>query len=383
MLPLFRKDKAKTPPKAPSSAPAESLPTSGLPASGLPASGLSKPSAGGGDGTGIHVQESGGLLPAELEEAAVLYANGKSGDAAAAIHRYLLAHPGLKEPEPWYMLFDLYEATNQRQSFEDSALDFAMKFERSPPAWNPRFQEDAPGPGGVVRYEFGQRFTIHDKTRLQHFLAEAKTARMVTLDFSKAGANDPTTLGIMLETVQRLVAMGTPVHVEGGQPFHVRLKASRVAHQLPEKGWLLELALLQLLGEEPAYEDLAVDFAIRFEISPPAYTPPKPLPADVVEVVGAMPRGHVFPIKGVVGPQAGGPLADLAAFAEKRPKVEVDLSRLARIDFAAIGLVLDTLIALRGRGCQVVLKDGNELVNALLRMVDADKFVTLQPRTRA
>jgi hypothetical protein len=42
--------------------------------------------------------------------------------------------------------------------------------------------------------------------------------------------------------------------------------------------WLLALELLQWSNDRAAFEDRAVDFAVTFELSPPSWEPPVPLP---------------------------------------------------------------------------------------------------------
>lgn len=102
---------------------------------------------------GIEVLEAQGGLAPELEEAAVLYANGKIGETAALLNRYLLDHPDGRDPLPWYMLFDLYELSDQAAPFEDAAVDFAVKFERSPPTWTPRNRPKTPSqPAPLMAY---------------------------------------------------------------------------------------------------------------------------------------------------------------------------------------------------------------------------------------
>lgn len=67
----------------------------------------------------IQVSEIGGQLPPWIEEAVILYATGKTGEATAALNRHILDHPDERDMAPWLMLFDIHE-TNHRRAFRRS-----------------------------------------------------------------------------------------------------------------------------------------------------------------------------------------------------------------------------------------------------------------------
>lgn len=334
---------------------------------------------------GIEVQEAVGGLAPEFEEAAVLYANGKIGETATLLNRYLLDHPDSRDPLPWYMLFDLYEASGQAEPFEDAAVDFAVKFERSPPTWKPRggASNTAAHPAPLMSY--GEKYGSLERVRQQRFMQEAEDAPYVRLDLSKTQSPDQDTAQAILDDIVHLNDMGKPMELIGGPGFAVRLNAARQGNRLTEAGWFLYLAVLQILGKEAEFEDAAVDYAVAFEVSPPSYTPPRPLPSQVgqgKQEDQALPD-DTFVLSGLIVPGKEGLFRDLKKFAQGKPQVDVDLSQVARIDFAVVGLLLETLIELSQEGCKVRLKEGSELVNTLLQIVGAGQFATLQGRSRA
>ncbi len=332
---------------------------------------------------GIEVQEAVGGLPPELEEAAVLFANGKIGETAALLNRYLLDQPGSRDPQPWYMLFDLYEASDQAAPFEDAAVDFAVRFERSPPTWNPR---GAPKAGGlaVPTMVYGEKYGALERVRQPRFLEDAAQAPYVRLDFSKTQAPDDEVARALLDDIVRLNEMKRPVELIGGPGFAVRLDAARQGGRLTETGWFLLMAVLQLLGKEEDFENVAVDYAVAFEVSPPSYTSPRPLPARSASPATGLPPvpGASYLLAGVIGPGNEGQLNALKNFAQGKDRVEVDLSQVIRIDFAVVGLLLEILIELSQAGCKVLFKEGNELVNTLLQIVGAGQFAMILGRTR-
>lgn len=333
--------------------------------------------------SGIEVQEAVGGLPPELEEAAVLYANGKVGETAALLNRYLLDQPDNQDPLPWYMLFDLYEASGQAVHFEDAAVDFAVKFERSPPTWMPRNQPQAHHQAVPVMV-YGERYGSLEKIKQAKFFEDVAKAPFVRLDVSKAQAPDEESARAMLEDILRLENLKKPVELLGGPGFGVRLDAARQGGRLTESGWFLLMAMLQLMGKQQDFENVAVDYAVSFEVSPPSYMPPRPLPnrssLPAAEDNASPEIG--FELSGILAPGSEGQLLALKQFAKGKAHVEIDLSKVVRIDFALVGLLLETLIEIAQSGCRILLKEGNELINTLLQIVGASQFATVMARTR-
>ncbi|MDP2432181.1 MAG: STAS domain-containing protein [Pseudomonadota bacterium] len=340
--------------------------------------------AGESEESGIEVEEGGGGLVPEFEEAAVLYANGKVGEAAALLNHYLLDHPENRDPMPWYMLFDLYEASNQPAPFEDAAVDFAVKFEHSPPTWAPRGQlKVAAQP--VPLMSFGDKFGNIERVKLQRFMQEARSAPFARLEVSKCPAPDEETAKVMLDCFVQLDRMRKPVELIGGPGFAVRLGAARQGDRLGEAGWLLWLSTLHLLGKETDFEDAAVGYAVAFELSPPSYVPPLALPGRGGEAMSEEApdgSGQIFNLSGIIGPGSEIQLRELARFAEGRGQIDIDLARVTRIDFAAVGLLLETVINLAQGERKIQFIEGNEMVNTLLKLVGAGQFAGIRSRTR-
>jgi ABC-type transporter Mla MlaB component len=179
--------------------------------------------------------------------------------------------------------------------------------------------------------------------------------------------------------------MRKPVELIGGPGFAVRLDAARQGDRLSESGWFLLLAILQLLGKEDDFENAAVDYAVAFEVSPPSYTQPRPLPSknNIKESpVNPLPD-TAFKLSGQIGPGSEMQFNELKKYAQGRQQVEIDLSQVIRIDFSVVGLLLETLINISSTGGKILFKEGNELVNTLLHIVGASQFAVVLGRTRA
>jgi len=335
-------------------------------------------------GSGIEVTEAVGGLAPEFEEAAVLFANGKIGETATLLNRYLLDHPDNRDPLPWYMLFDLYEASNQREPFEDAAVDFAVKFERSPPTWHPRGQTPAPAhPAPLMAYS--EKYGSMERVKQPKFFQDAAQAPYVRLDITRLQTPDEETAQVILAEISRLHEMGKPIELIGGPGFVVRLNAARRVDSLKRPAWHFLLEVLRLMGKEEEFDEVALDYAVAFEVSPPAYRPPLPMPTRVADSHGVqapLPE-NTYLLTGAIGPGNDMQIRDLRRFAEGKKQVQVDMTDLRRIDFAVVGILLELLIELDQNGCHVTFREGNEMVNTLLQIVGVSQFASIIPKKRA
>lgn len=339
---------------------------------------------------GFLVQEVSVEIAPEVEEAVMLYANGLIAEATVTL-QLCLEQPDLKQPDstqpwaqPWHALFDLYEATDQREPYDVLALAYAVRFERSPPTWHPvTSRPRATGVQNPLSFSFGANPANDERARLDRFLAESQTAHLVVLDFSKAAV--PTDAGQAenpLRCLSQLNATGTSVQLLGGEAYVVRLNAARAHDSLAEAGWLVLMLLLQLLGKAEDFDAVALEYAVRFEISPPSYTPPKRVAAQEVAGDAMPPAGNLFPMPALVGPAASTIFSELQAFAATQRAVVIDLSQVRRIEFSAVGLLMETVVKLAKSGKRLVFRDANEMVNLLLQLIGAGQYARIQPRER-
>lgn len=376
MFDFFRKDKGTAKPVVPDASPDTPAPQTSKPA--LDAS-ASEPVD-----SGMRVEDSGLGLAAEVEEAVVLYASGHTGEATTALHRFIQARPEARDPEPWRLLFDIYEVTGQQGAFEDLAVDYALRFERSPPTWRGATGAGpAQGAADAPAFAFGAQFSAQDRSNLERFLRACGDADTVALDFNTMPVPDDDAYGrAVLDCLVRLGDAGKRVQLSGADAFIVRLDASRAGARLSEPLWLLLLQLLQLQGRAQEFETVALEYAVRFEISPPSYVAPACLTREGAGVAAHGPGGSVFPLHGAIGPAEASVFADLRAYAMSLPRVEIDLSQVSRIDFMVVGLLMDTVMSLAQAGHRVVFKEGNEMVSLLLGMVGLGQLATIQPKVR-
>jgi len=83
-----------------------------------------------------------------VEEIAILYANGQTDAARQILAASLRESGATQDRTPWWMLFDLYQVLNDQMAFDDLSIDYASKFETSPPSWAP-LPAEAPAAAGA------------------------------------------------------------------------------------------------------------------------------------------------------------------------------------------------------------------------------------------
>ncbi len=316
-----------------------------------------------------------------LEDIALRYAAGKTDEILAEIRQRTQDPASATDPAPWRMLFDLYEALGRREAYEELALAFAVRFERSPPAWSVATRSVTGAPAEPAVHAFARADGI-EPAGLRRCLGEAQNAPYIRLDFTGTNVPGDTDARAMLDCIGRLRKLGKAIEVVGGAAFLVRLRSACASPRGEAGVWLLRLALEELLGDQAGFEETALQYAIRFEMSPPSYSAPKPLPLPQPERREEAPavQADTFVLEGTLGAKAAAQLAALDQFARTRRSVRVNMARVARIEFGASGMLLDSLMQIAQRGCQLRLFDCNLLVGALLGLLGADQYAQVTLR---
>ena len=323
-------------------------------------------------------------LPASapaVEESAILYANGQS-PLAEQLLRDSLYGLGRHERLPWWMLFDLYQATGREPEFESVAIDYASHFETSPPAWQPLLPApDAKGPAPSVAAAetFGAVLDASIAPRLERLLASR--APLARLDFGAVRSADEDGCARLLAALQALRTGGRELVLAGADHLLGVLRpmlviGERAASQAP---WLLLLELLLLSRREKDFEETAMDYCVTFEVSPPSYEAPQHVSTAVSVAAPAAGGGDRFMLPAVLAHDASALLEALDAYAGGRETLVLDCSRLARMDYVCASALQARLRPHAEAGKRVELRELNHLVAALLRLLGVDQGVKLYP----
>jgi anti-anti-sigma regulatory factor len=305
-----------------------------------------------------------------VEESAILYANGQA-DAAEQMLLASLPGPGRSERQPWWMLFDLYQAGGREPAFESIAIDYASHFETSPPTWTAPARPGAPGRAfaGVTPTEaFAGVLDDAVGARLRRLLDAAAASAVLRLEFGAVRAATPAGCTQLLEALRTLRASGAELVVAGADALVAVLRpmlaiGARESSQAP---WLLLLELLQLMNREKDFEETAMDYCVTFEVSPPSFEAPRR--AATVATTSPV-AGDRFMLPALVEGDASALLAAIDAYANQYDPVVLDCSRLARIDYAAASALQGRLRTLAADGRRIELRELNHLVAALFKLL--------------
>ncbi|MBI1283158.1 MAG: STAS domain-containing protein [Thiobacillus sp.] len=329
-----------------------------------------------GGGSGIVVEENTGAPQSPVDEAAILYASGQNETA----ERMLKEVVATGDRRAWHMLFDLYAIQNREKDFEQLAMEYAMRFESSPPVWQKI------GGSGSSKAQPAQTAAslelpgLLDKKAteaLRESIAAADKKATLRIDFSRiemvdeAGADDCTQILSAARKAKRKLQVSGVDRLTA-----LLLDLNRATHSRPVH-WLLLLELYQTLGRQEAFEDLAVDYAVRFEVSPPSWSA-----VQAAEVVQAAPAegGDVLQLKGDITPGNEGAIQQFSDYAAAHNDVLVDLGQVTRIDYGSVSHLISVLMQCLGNGKSITLRGHNALIHELFRVMGIDQLAQLVPR---
>lgn len=350
------------------------------------------------------IQVSGSSLPPDLEEAAILYANGQA-QAAAATLRASIARGGrdAHAMQAWRMLFDVLQAAGTRADFEAVALEYAARFEVSPPAWQECAAEAPPArrPASVsssVVLPPSLDAAVHPK--LEAIQRAGASRRPVSFDFSGVRSVDPHGAALVVSAIAGLEKAGREISVAGAQALAVAARASiETGRRDPGDGcWQLALLALRLLGDRQAFDDLSIDFCITYEVSPPPWEPlPASFKADAdsaapialpsLEAESAQAQGEPaeeaaagFVLRGELVGRMSAELEALRAWADGRREVQVDCRSLRRLDFVAAGELLNEVLMQCSAGREVRFVEPGAMVESLLVVMGIHELAEIRRR---
>jgi len=372
-LSFFRKGKDKAPALAPANPAAPDSPDFPLTQTVV--------GVGIGPSSGIVVEEVGGSPQSPVDEAAILYASGQFAMAERQIGDIL----GTADRRAWHMLFDLYAVQNREKDFEQLGLDYAMRFETSPPVWTPvsgKTQSAAPTGEAAACLDLPGLLDRKAVQSLADGIACLDREAPVRIDFSRIEIIDEAGADRCAKILAAARQAKRKLKVSGVDRLIALLQDLNRATRSRPAYWLLLLELHQTLGKQAEFEDLAVDYAVRFEISPPSW-----VEANAAEVIQApvadAPADDALRLSGEITPANDSTLQQICTYAASRVSVLVDLSQVTRVDYGSVSQFISVLMQCLSLGKNVTLRGHNALIHELFRVMGIDQLAQLAPRRLA
>ncbi|HYP68018.1 MAG TPA: STAS domain-containing protein, partial [Thiobacillaceae bacterium] len=321
----------------------------------------------------IVVEEMGGdATNTARDEAAILYANGQI-DATEQTLKALLEN---RDPRIWAMLFDLYRLTARQREFENLAMDYALKFETSPPLWPEDEQALEETDTDVVVVALPRVLDMSAAQWLAEQIGAAGKDTPLRLDFSRTGQIESAGAERIAQILNQTRKGKHKLQISGIRGLIQILQAQTESQAAQTGPWLLLLAVYHLLGRQEEFEDLAVNYAVCFEVSPPSWE----ATAVAKEVVARPPVAKDACVwSGIIGGEQAEVYNQLLDYARARNPVVVDLSAVTRIDYASVSGLISTLMNILGNGKTIILQGQNTLVDALLHSMGVQHMAELRP----
>ena len=328
----------------------------------------------------FHIEAELDPVDAEAEEAAVLFANGQDEAVRSVLEQAARAHNRGAGERLWMMLFDFYKLNGKAAEFEALEIDFVQAFEKSPPVW--RNKSKAPTKTKEIvagSLLFKGDLTGENKAAFEPVRQALEKNQKLRLDMSKVSCIDAEGCNCLLSLLQQARKAKREIELLGRDALGALVEARAEPGRAEDSEcWLLLLELCQLQGQQEAFDEVAINYAVTFEVSPPSWEPnrvaaPEPVQQMVVESVND-PAAESY---GLHGDVKGLRFVDLSAYAELHDPVIIDCAELTRIDFVSAGALLNVLTVVQRSSKQIVFRHPNHLVAELFRVVGLNTVATI------
>ncbi len=332
----------------------------------------------------VEVEEVGAGIGAIFEEAAVLYANGNTDEAEKALCVVLDESSNTAGEGLWMMLLDLYKLTGQRQKFESRVLDYATRFERSPPPWEDlSSQSEQRKATATPTVNLAGTLSSQAATQFQQICVIGRKSGAIQINLSRLRGMDEAGSTIFRQALAQLATDRVKVSLLNCETMIDMLSAQVQPGQAENRDvWVLLMELLQYTEDKERFEQVALDYAITFEESPPSWEGRSAvLPKEDQEQAQEEDNASSgFALEGELIGASNDTMRKLAAFADERQKVAVECLRLRRIDFVSAGMLFNILSTLQTQGKSIELQNVNAMVAALLRVMSVDQVAHVTVR---
>ena len=336
----------------------------------------------------------------DLEEAAILFANADYTGAARCLTDVLVRHAQddpLQQHEIWMTLFDLYRATGQQEPFDALAIDYAAQYGRSSPLWfsmpaqlgvEPVAEEPA-SPQRELAWNAPATLGLQSVAALQASLA--RSSPPWTLNWSRLTDIETAALPALIELFGRWASEAVELHFQAVAALQQVVQAHTVAEDrgADPQWWLLRMALLRLLRLPDDFEMVALDYCVTYEVSPPSWIDPKcslldgaaALEAALESDAPATGAGAAqAELTGHIERDAQAQLAHLEAMARPGQPLVIACDRLIRIDFAAVGSVLNWAATQQAQGCELHFHNLHRVIAVFFNVIGINDHAWVEPR---
>jgi len=361
---------------------------------------------------------------AEIEEAAIRFANGDDDGAEAGLLEIL--GPGgsrAAHVDTWLTLFDLYRANGWHEKFESAAIDFVGRFDRSAPQWfsMPTIVEKLRQPSSASAAGPAAHWICPSVMGLQTVAALKAALTKAPMPWRLDWHNLKVIEEAAAEPLHKVFSAWAEQAVElrfiGDAQLQSALQRATATgdRSVAHAWWLLRLEALRVTHRPDDFELTAMDFCVTYELSPPAWESArcryKALNAQGEAEGGSTIIGEVYRDSGTSSllaldsdTQFDGQASQMSTIAsvELSGQIQGDVNavldklhykfagaemlviscaKLIRVDFSAAGALLNWVSEREEENRQVQFAEVNRLVAAFFNVIGITEHATVTVRT--
>ncbi|MBI5335196.1 MAG: STAS domain-containing protein [Burkholderiales bacterium] len=345
----------------------------------------------------------------ELDEAVIAFANADFDQCERSLMGLIADGASRADhPDTWLVLFDLYRATDQQDKFEQLAVTFAQRFGQSAPQWFslPRqvaaaaeqARAAAPAPaqaaagspapaGAVAGWVSPVRLDVEAVARLRSQLLQ--TPRPWHLDWTDLGSIETQACAELSQLLRAWAREPMEMRWAGVDQLQGVLRDATPTgvRDVDPAYWLLRLDVMRLVNRADQFDEVAIDYCVTYEVSPPSWEPTacKVETHDEGSSTTAAPLSRIsdvstsfvesrlmdepaqlqvatLELSGQLVGDIGSTLKGLDEALGAANVVEIACTRLIRVDFIAAGDLLNWVLARRGEQRLIQFEQANRLV---------------------
>ena len=311
-------------------------------------------------------------FPHQIEEAAVLYASGQE-QAAKVLLQHLTTQETtsrFQEQLVWWMLFDLLQIQSAHQEFEQLSVQYAVRFETSPPQWTPPHSNKNTDQTLSARVHFRGKLSAENHAGFDPCRKINATHKKIEFALDGINGIDDSGCETLLNFLLQWQAQACVIILIGADNLIKQLHAA-VKSTPPlacHSTWLLLIEVIRLLNDEFEYEEVCMSYSLTFEVSPPPYVEPVGIliPTSTAEFL--LPCIIEMPIQALI--------ENITRHAQNQATLLLDCSALVRVSFQAAAPFIEALSAL-GTHKTVELRNANFLVSVLLKLIGSNSQLSI------
>ena len=350
----------------------------------------------------------------DLEEAAIRFASGDYDGAEAGLQEVLAQYPQgePQQHEIWMTLFDFYRAIGQQDPFDVRAIDYAARFGRSAPLWfslpeqlGLKAQPGTAAPAAVQHeLSWGAPPLLTQQSVAALQAALGRGVPPWTLNWMRLTEIEPQAVAALAQQFEDWAERDVQIRFAGVQALQGLLQSRAVSGErtADPQWWRLRMAALRLMGLHDEFEFVALDYCVTYEVSPPSWVSPRcgysgddgAQPAAVLDGADSdlfmsgfalsqparAEEGPVAALQGCIDGDAMPALGALEALARPGAPLVVSCDRLIRMDFAAVGSVLNWAAEQQAQGRLVYFTQLHRLLAVLFNVIGINEHARVVPR---